>query len=118
MKSPIKVILFSLTGLLFFASMFQKITYLCDFKKLNGVEVPASRPAMTFQKTFEEVVKSEAQWLINYSPEKFFPPQIEAIREKVKQQGKTFEQAIRDDAKWIVNQKDDGGYLAIPWKKT
>lgn len=49
MKSPVKVILFSLTGLLLFASMFQKITNLWDFKKLNGVEVPAPMPEMTFQ---------------------------------------------------------------------
>ena len=49
MKSPVKVILFSLTGLLLFASMFQKITHLWDFKKLNGVEIPAPMPDLTFQ---------------------------------------------------------------------
>ena len=49
MKNPVKVILFSLTGLLLFASMFQKITHLWDFKKLNGVEIPAPMPDLTFQ---------------------------------------------------------------------
>ena len=49
MKSRVKVILFSFTGLLLFASMFQKITHMWDFKKLNGVEVPSPMPALTFQ---------------------------------------------------------------------
>ena len=50
MKNPVKVILFSLTGLLLFASLFQNITHLWDFKKLNGVEIPAPMPNLTFQK--------------------------------------------------------------------
>lgn len=49
MRSTIKTILFALTALLLFASMFQKITHLCDLKKLNGVEIPAPKPKMTFQ---------------------------------------------------------------------
>ena len=49
MKSPIKVILFSLTGLLLFASLFQSITHLWNFKELNGVEIPAPMPKTTLQ---------------------------------------------------------------------
>ena len=37
--------------------------------------------------------------------------QMEAIREKAKQQGKTLEQAIRDDAHWIVNYQIQQGTL-------
>ena len=48
MKNVIKIILFALTALLLFASMFQKATHLWDFKKLNGVEIPAPMPDMTF----------------------------------------------------------------------
>ncbi len=48
MKNVIKIILFALTALLLFASMFQKTTHLWDFKKLNGVEIPAPMPNMTF----------------------------------------------------------------------
>ena len=48
MRNAIKTILFALTALLLFASMFQKVTHLWDFKKLNGVEVPAPMPDMTF----------------------------------------------------------------------
>ena len=48
MKNIIKIILFALTALLLFASMFQKATHLWDFKKLNGVEIPAPMPDMTF----------------------------------------------------------------------
>ena len=48
-KNLVKVILFTLTGLLLFASMFQKITHLWDFKKLNGVEYPHPKPTLTFQ---------------------------------------------------------------------
>ena len=49
MKNLVKVILFTLTGLLLFASMFQKATHAWDFKKLNGVEVPIPQPSLTFQ---------------------------------------------------------------------
>ncbi len=48
MKNVIKIILFALTALLLFASMFQKTAHLWDFKKLNGVEIPAPMPNMTF----------------------------------------------------------------------
>ena len=48
MRNAIKTILFALTALLLFASMFQKTTHLWDFKKLNGVEIPAPMPDMTF----------------------------------------------------------------------
>lgn len=48
MKNIIKIILFALTALLLFASMFQKSIHLWDFKKLNGVEIPAPMPDMTF----------------------------------------------------------------------
>jgi hypothetical protein len=49
MKNLVKVILFTLTGLLLFASMFQKTTQWWDFKKLNGVEYPSPKPALTLQ---------------------------------------------------------------------
>ena len=49
MRNAIKTILFALTALLLFASMFQKTTHLWDFKKLNGVEIPAPMPDMTLQ---------------------------------------------------------------------
>lgn len=44
----VKTILFTLTGLLLFASMFQKITHLCGVKKLDGVEIPSPEPVLTF----------------------------------------------------------------------
>ena len=61
MKSPVKVILFSLTGLLLFASMFQKITHLWDFKKLNGVEIPSPEPTLTFQNCCDGSFQRDAE---------------------------------------------------------
>lgn len=49
MKNLVKVILFTLTGLLLFSSMFQETTHLWDFKKLNGVEIPSPKPSLTYQ---------------------------------------------------------------------
>lgn len=61
MKSPVKVILFSLTGLLLFASMFQKITHVWSFKKLNGVEIPAPKPTLTFQNCCDGSFQNETE---------------------------------------------------------
>lgn len=49
MKKTIQALLFFLIGMVLFASMFQKTMHLWDFQKLNGVEVPAPMPALTFK---------------------------------------------------------------------
>lgn len=49
MKNLTYIILCCLLGLALFASMFQKTTHLWNFTKLNGVEVPAPMPALTFE---------------------------------------------------------------------
>ena len=61
MRSRTKIILFSLTAVLFFASMIQQATGVFSFKELSGVTELQAHPMFSFQHFREGVYQSEAE---------------------------------------------------------